>query len=221
MAALLTKMSIGPSSLVAVSMIRFRSAWTERSATIGKALPPFSMMPSTTVATLPAKGWSPSWPVRAVTATAPPPPPGAGRGAPGARAPPPASRSATAAPMPRLAPVTTATFPDSSPTACLPARSHGRRASTAAPALLSLTPPHCAQGRTGGVGSVTVVTLELTVVDAFTDRPFSGNPAAVAVLDEFPAEELMQAVAAELHLSETAFAVSRGGDRYDLRGDRE
>lgn len=64
---------------------------------------------------------------------------------------------------------------------------------------------------------MSVVALELTVVDAFTDRPFSGNPAAVAVLDEFPAEELMQAVAAELHLSETAFAVSRGGDRYDLR----
>jgi len=59
--------------------------------------------------------------------------------------------------------------------------------------------------------------FELTVVDAFTDRPFSGNPAAVAVLDEFPDEDLMQAVAAEMNLAETAFAVHRGGDRYDLR----
>ena len=30
------------------------------------------------------------------------------------------------------------------------------------------------------------MTLELTVVDSFTDRPFSGNPAAVTVLDDFP-----------------------------------
>jgi len=59
--------------------------------------------------------------------------------------------------------------------------------------------------------------FDLTVVDAFTDRPFSGNPAAVAVLDEFPGEDRMQGVAAEMNLAETAFAVHRGGDRYDLR----
>jgi predicted PhzF superfamily epimerase YddE/YHI9 len=55
------------------------------------------------------------------------------------------------------------------------------------------------------------------VVDAFTDRLFAGNPAAVCVLDEFPDAGLMQAVAAEMHLSETAFAVPRGPDHYDLR----
>jgi predicted PhzF superfamily epimerase YddE/YHI9 len=37
--------------------------------------------------------------------------------------------------------------------------------------------------------------LELTVVDAFTDRPFTGNPAAVAVVDAFPAEESVSRVA--------------------------
>jgi hypothetical protein len=56
MAALLTRMSMGPSSSVAVSMIRFRSAWTARSATTGMAVPPFSVMFPTTVARLPAKG---------------------------------------------------------------------------------------------------------------------------------------------------------------------
>ena len=52
--------------------------------------------------------------------------------------------------------------------------------------------------------------LELTVVDAFTDRPFSGNPAAVAVVDAFPAEDRMQAIAAGMDLAETAFVVHAG-----------
>jgi len=59
--------------------------------------------------------------------------------------------------------------------------------------------------------------MDLTVVDAFTDRAFSGNPAAVAVVDAFPAEERMQAVAAEMALSETAFAVPRPDGAHDLR----
>lgn len=42
-------------------------------------------------------------------------------------------------------------------------------------------------------------------VDAFADRPFAGNPAAVCVLDAPREEEWMQAVAAEMNLSETAF----------------
>ncbi|WP_017595429.1 PhzF family phenazine biosynthesis protein [Nocardiopsis potens] len=45
------------------------------------------------------------------------------------------------------------------------------------------------------------------VVDAFTDRAFSGNPAAVLVLDEPCADGRAQRVAAEFNLSETAFAV--------------
>ena len=61
------------------------------------------------------------------------------------------------------------------------------------------------------------MTLELTVVDAFTERPFSGNPAAVALMDEFPPEDRMQAIAAEMRLPETAFVVERGEGLYDLR----
>lgn len=61
------------------------------------------------------------------------------------------------------------------------------------------------------------MTLELTVVDAFTSRAFSGNPAAVAVVDDFPSESSMLDVAAEMNLSETAFAVPRGDGSHDLR----
>jgi predicted PhzF superfamily epimerase YddE/YHI9 len=49
--------------------------------------------------------------------------------------------------------------------------------------------------------------MRIRIVDAFTDRPFAGNPAGVLVLDrgEFPADDWMQTVAAEVNLSETAF----------------
>jgi len=53
-------------------------------------------------------------------------------------------------------------------------------------------------------------------VDAFTARPFAGNPAAVCWLEQSASEEWMQAVAAEMNLSETAF-VSRCDDGYTLR----
>jgi predicted PhzF superfamily epimerase YddE/YHI9 len=61
------------------------------------------------------------------------------------------------------------------------------------------------------------MTLELTVVDAFTDQPFSGNPAAVAVVDAFPEVARMHAVATEINLSETAFVVPRPDGDHDLR----
>ena len=53
-------------------------------------------------------------------------------------------------------------------------------------------------------------------VDAFTDRRFSGNPAAVCPLEAWPADEVLQAIAAENNLSETAFLVPHGED-YELR----
>lgn len=53
-------------------------------------------------------------------------------------------------------------------------------------------------------------------VDAFTDRPFSGNPAAVCLLDHERDATWMQSVAAEMNLSETAF-VRRLADGYELR----
>jgi PhzF family phenazine biosynthesis protein len=53
-------------------------------------------------------------------------------------------------------------------------------------------------------------------VDAFTTRPFAGNPAAVMLLDKFPEDTVLQEIAAENNLSETAFLV-REGDDYRLR----
>lgn len=53
-------------------------------------------------------------------------------------------------------------------------------------------------------------------VDAFTDRPFAGNPAAVCVLSKAADDAWMQAVALEMNLSETAFLVAEG-DAYRLR----
>lgn len=54
------------------------------------------------------------------------------------------------------------------------------------------------------------------IVDAFTDKIFSGNSAAVCVLDSFPSEDIMQSIAAENNLSETAFVVKEN-DRYHIR----
>ena len=45
------------------------------------------------------------------------------------------------------------------------------------------------------------------IVDAFTDKPFSGNPVAVCVMDSWPSEESMMKLAMENNLSETAFIV--------------
>lgn len=53
-------------------------------------------------------------------------------------------------------------------------------------------------------------------VDAFTDRPFAGNPAAVCLLPAWRDDRWLQAVAREMNLAETAFLVS-GADRFDLR----
>ena len=53
-------------------------------------------------------------------------------------------------------------------------------------------------------------------VDAFASRVFAGNPAAICPLDQWLADEQMQAIAAENNLSETAFFV-RNGDTYHLR----
>jgi len=53
-------------------------------------------------------------------------------------------------------------------------------------------------------------------VDAFTERPFGGNPAAVCPLERWLADEKLQAIAAENNLSETAFFVPRDDD-FELR----
>ncbi len=58
--------------------------------------------------------------------------------------------------------------------------------------------------------------MRLIQVDAFTGKPFAGNPAAVCLLDDERDPTWMQDVAAEMNLSETAFVSRRKGD-FDLR----
>lgn len=54
-------------------------------------------------------------------------------------------------------------------------------------------------------------------VDAFAEKLFEGNPAAVCVMDEWLPDATMQAIAMENNLAETAFLVSRNLGEYDLR----
>ncbi len=58
--------------------------------------------------------------------------------------------------------------------------------------------------------------LKQYIVDAFTDKVFAGNPAAVCVTDKWLDDRTMQSIAIENNLSETAFAVREGG-AYRLR----
>jgi PhzF family phenazine biosynthesis protein len=54
--------------------------------------------------------------------------------------------------------------------------------------------------------------LDMFVVDAFSDRLFGGNPAAVCPLEAWLPDELLASIAAENNLSETAFVVPEGDD---------
>lgn len=61
--------------------------------------------------------------------------------------------------------------------------------------------------------------LRLVQVDAFADRPFTGNPAAVLPLEAWLPDEILQAIAMENNLSETAFTIpaADGEADYELR----
>ncbi len=60
--------------------------------------------------------------------------------------------------------------------------------------------------------------LPLFQVDAFSSKPFCGNPAAVCLLDEFPEDGLLRDIAAEMNLSETAFVAHRPSKtRFEIR----
>lgn len=58
--------------------------------------------------------------------------------------------------------------------------------------------------------------MKYYVVDAFAEEVFEGNPAGVCVMDDWLADDLMQKIAMENNLSETAFAVKEG-ESYRLR----
>lgn len=59
--------------------------------------------------------------------------------------------------------------------------------------------------------------LEINVVDAFTDTVFKGNSAAVIITDNCLADKLMQSIAFENNLSETAFIVRDDDGIYHIR----
>ncbi|MEJ8757334.1 PhzF family phenazine biosynthesis protein [Pontibacter sp. H259] len=58
--------------------------------------------------------------------------------------------------------------------------------------------------------------IKLYQIDAFTDKVFGGNPAAVCVLDNWLDDDLMQRIGSENNLAETAF-VAKAGDGYEIR----
>src|SRR5260221_2465 len=58
--------------------------------------------------------------------------------------------------------------------------------------------------------------LNIAEVDAYTDKPFAGNPAAVCLLPQAREASWMQSVAREMNLAETAFLV-RHADAFQLR----
>lgn len=59
--------------------------------------------------------------------------------------------------------------------------------------------------------------LKLWQVDAFAEKPLEGNPAAIVPLERFLPAELMQKIANENNLAETAFLVWKSPGHYDLR----
>lgn len=61
------------------------------------------------------------------------------------------------------------------------------------------------------------MTIPLYVVDAFTDRLFAGNPAAVCLLDRWPPDGWLQLLGREMNLSETAVLVRRSESAFELR----
>ena len=108
-AALLTRMSGGPSCRLASLTSRSLSSGLDRSARIATAVPPAARICSAVSPIVPGNGDMPAPVVRAATATAAPAAP---------------KRRAISAPMPRLAPVTMATLPSRMPTLITPSAPH-------------------------------------------------------------------------------------------------
>src|ERR1700722_17307585 len=71
--------------------------------------------------------------------------------------------------------------------------------------------------RSHAVNSEAAMTLKLWQVDAFAAKPLEGNPAAIVPLERFLDTTLMQKIANENNLAETAFVVKTAPGKYDLR----
>lgn len=61
------------------------------------------------------------------------------------------------------------------------------------------------------------MTIDLYQIDAFTDQQFHGNPAAVCPLDDWLPDDILQKIAIENNLSETAFFIQISHNRFHLR----
>lgn len=59
--------------------------------------------------------------------------------------------------------------------------------------------------------------MKIWTVDAFASKPYAGNPAAVAIVDEFPNDETCKSIAAEMSLSETAFVKPLKNNHFHIR----
>lgn len=59
--------------------------------------------------------------------------------------------------------------------------------------------------------------IKIYQIDAFTEEQFKGNPAAVCILENSISDSLMQDIAKENNLSETAFCINKNNNIYDLR----
>ena len=59
--------------------------------------------------------------------------------------------------------------------------------------------------------------MKIWTVDAFTTKPYAGNPAAIAVVDEFPTDATCLQIAAEMNLTETGFVKRLQGNEFHIR----
>ena len=61
------------------------------------------------------------------------------------------------------------------------------------------------------------IEMKIWVADAFINKRFSGNPAAICIVTDFPPVEVMQGIAMEMNLSQTAFVKSLSDCHYHIR----
>lgn len=59
--------------------------------------------------------------------------------------------------------------------------------------------------------------MKIWTVDAFTTKPYAGNPAGVTIVKDFPADSACQSIAAEMNLSETAFVKPLSDNHFHIR----
>jgi PhzF family phenazine biosynthesis protein len=95
-------------------------------------------------------------------------------------------------------------------------RSDGEKISSAAE-LNSFQPDKAARQIGASSREAVMPEFKFFQIDAFAERPMTGGPAGVMPVDAFPDAAVMQAIAAENNIAETAFLVAKGKGMWDLR----